>query len=184
MAVKRRKTAAAVTLIEVMAAMAILAIAALGTGGYQYYAVQQTKVANAQVTATRTAQLLLEDWKSTGGSIDYDPAILGLGFSTALSRPDNFIYSSGMSVGANNVLRNTVYAATINNIPMLVLLLYRDVDYDSAAEITLRELTVVIREGKADAEYLGYLDGRSPKRYKLIRPITLTTYARLDAASG
>jgi len=179
MTVKRLKCGRAVTLVEVMVAMAVLAIAALGAVGYQYHAVRHTGIANAQIVATRTAQLLLEDWKSTGGSIDYDPILLGLGFSTAVSTPGNYGYSP-----SGNPLRDTVYAVTIDGLEMLVLLAWRDIDYDSAAEVTLRELAITIRQGQASEQYPESLEGNPSRRYKLARPITLTTYVRLDAASG
>lgn len=98
MAVMGRKLARAVTLIEVIVALAVVVIASLGALGYQYYAAAQGRIAHAQTTSTRIAQLLLEDWKSTGGSEDYDPTALGLGFSsevihlgTGIALPDGYI---------------------------------------------------------------------------------------------
>jgi len=176
---RRLKCGRAVTLLEVMTAMVVLAIAALGAVGYQYHAVQQTEVANAQVVSTRTAQLLLEDWKSTGGSVDYDPAILGLGFSPASLTPEGF--SQGLQHSTGYILNDTVYAVTINNVPMLVMMTYIDVDYDSTAEVTLRELSIIITE--RDARNTN-LDDHALRRKRLTRPISLTTYVRLDAASG
>lgn len=70
------------TLIEVMIAVSIIAVVALGTLCYQYYGVKHSRVSQAQITATRIGQLLLEDWKSTGGDPDYDPLSLGLGFAS------------------------------------------------------------------------------------------------------
>ena len=65
-----------------MAAVAITTIVALGTLGYEYFGVKDSRASEAQVMATRLTQLLLEDWKSTGGDADYDPKTLGLGFVT------------------------------------------------------------------------------------------------------
>ena len=70
------KFAAGVSLIDAMAAMLILSVMAVGAMGYQYYAAIHAKIARAQMVATRTAQLLLEDWKSTGGKSEYDTSIL------------------------------------------------------------------------------------------------------------
>lgn len=50
-----------------MVAMAVLAIATLGTLSYQYHSAKHSRIAKLEMTATRTAQLLLEDWKSSGG---------------------------------------------------------------------------------------------------------------------
>lgn len=86
--IKQLRPAAGLTLVEVIVAMAILAIVALGALGYEYYAAQQVRLAHVQTIATHTAQLLLEDWKSTGGSDDYDPTILGLGFSSVNCNSD------------------------------------------------------------------------------------------------
>lgn len=69
------------TIVEVMAAMAIVIIVALGTLSFQYNNVRQSRISEAQITAARIGQLLLEDWKSSGGDTDYDPNALGLGFT-------------------------------------------------------------------------------------------------------
>ena len=61
------------TIVEVMVAMAIVIIVALGTLSFQYNNVRQSRTSEAQITAARLGQLLLEDWKSTGGDSEYDP---------------------------------------------------------------------------------------------------------------
>jgi Tfp pilus assembly protein PilV len=61
------------TLVEVMLASAVIIIAALGTLCYEYLCVDHVRYARAQMTATRIGQLLIEDWKSTGGDADYNP---------------------------------------------------------------------------------------------------------------
>ena len=61
------------TLLEVAVAIAVLAIASIGAINYQYHATRQGLVARSEITATRVAQLLLEDWKSRGGDETYDP---------------------------------------------------------------------------------------------------------------
>ena len=65
--VVRKRHKRGVTLIEALAAMVILAIAALGTLSYQYHSAKHSHITKLEMTATRTAQLLLEDWKSSGG---------------------------------------------------------------------------------------------------------------------
>ena len=149
MSAKQAKSAAAVTLVEVMVATAVLAVATVGALSYQYHAAGHSKIARAQICGTRTAQLLLEDWMSTGGSKEYAPAELGLGFS----------------------LDKGAYAVTVDKVPMLVELTWKDVDHDADADVTLRELCVAVEFGTA-----GSLDR--------IRPVILTTYVRTDASGG
>ncbi len=146
---KRARFAPAVTLIEVMVATLVLAVAVVGALSYQYHAAGHSKAARAQMCGTRTAQLLLEDWMSTGGSKVYDPTALELGFASG--------------TGA--------YEVTVDDVPMLVKLGWRDVDNDSDANMTLRELTVAVEFGTSE----------SPEQ---IRPVVLTTYIRTDASGG
>ena len=128
MNVRRDRFATAMTLVEVMVASAILAAAIVGALSYQYHAAGHSKTARAQICGTRTAQLILEDWMSTGGSKVYDPASLELGFSAG----------------------NGMHEVTVDEIPMLVKLGWTDVDTDAEANMTLRELTVEVEFGTAD----------------------------------
>jgi len=162
---KRRKSAAAAILVEVTVAMVILAIATLGALSYEYHAAGHARIAHSQITAMRTAQLLLEDWKSTGGSQEYDPTTLGLGFSS-LTIPSYFVNGEGEGVGTP--LNNEAYAITVDNVLMWLILRWKDVDNDPIAEITLRELAIVIK---------WWEDSDVP-------PVVLTTYVRLDASGG
>ncbi len=170
-AVRQSKFAAAATLIEATVAMAILTIAMLGAMSYEFHATKDTRIARAQTAATRTAQLLLEDWKSTGGSEEYNPTILDLGFSSALSIPSDFSYD--LSLGGP--LNNAVYAITINDVPMLVMLVWKDIAYDTTAEVKLRQLAAIV---KCKSEETGY------QWLENIDPVTLVTYARVDASDG
>jgi len=170
---RQRRCALGFSLVEVIAAAAILAIAALGTLGYQYHATKQARVAHAQITATRIGQLLLEDWKSTGGSDQYDPTSLGQGFeSISLSSYFNQCESQGLGT----TLHNEAYAITIDGLPMQVALKFKDISTDAVARVTLRQLGVVVRfdepVGKA-----GSLAAYNPA-------ILLTTYVRLDESGG
>lgn len=122
-----RRTPCGVTLVEVMVSMVILAIVALGALGYQYHAAREGRIAKAQITATRTAQLLLEDWKSTGGSTNYNPTTLGLGFLTPPDAADE-----------------ADYFITVDYLPMYIVLSYNDVGTDDSAGIILREVSVTV----------------------------------------
>jgi len=180
-AVMGRKLARAVTLIEVMAALAVLVIASLGALGYQYYAVKQGQIARAQTVGTRIGQLLLEDWKSTGGSEEYDATGLGLGFSSELP----------LAAGHGYPLPDGIYSITIDNVPMVLVLNWQDVDYDSVAEVTLRQLSVSVvwlQEPDADPQ-LGQVIAQQVANgvnyHRGMRElVTLSTYVRLDASGG
>lgn len=63
--------APATTLVDVMAAIAILAVAAIGATGYRYCAAGQLCKAEARITAARLASMLLNSWKAAGGYSGY-----------------------------------------------------------------------------------------------------------------
>jgi len=181
MAIMVRKLARAVTLIEVMMALAVLVIASLGALGYQYYAVKQAQIARAQTAGTRIGQLLLEDWKSTGGSEEYDATDLGLGFSSELP----------LAAGVGYPLPDGVYSITVDNVPMVLVLSCEDVDYDSVAEVTLRQLSVSVvwvQEPDADPQLGAVISQQVTDKVNYHRGmrelVTLTTYVRLDASGG
>jgi type II secretory pathway pseudopilin PulG len=163
--IKRRKSVPATILVEAMVATVILSIATLGALSYQYYAARHARIAQAQITAMCTAQLLLEDWKSTSGSQEYDPTTLGLGFSS-LMIPSYF--SEGKGKGVGTPLNNTAYTITVDNVLMWLILRWKDVDNDPIAGITLRELAISIK----------WWEGSD------VPPIILTTYVRLDESDG
>jgi type II secretory pathway pseudopilin PulG len=166
---KRPKFAAAVTLVEVMVAMVILTIAALGALSYQYHAATHVRIARAQSAATHVAQLLLEDWKSTGGSEKYAPDILTLGFSSPLPVPAKWANVKAMVLA--KPLNSAVYAVTIDDLPMLVMLSWEDVAYDTTAGLKLRQLGVTVKFGVVN-------------QLENIPPVALTTYVRDDAPGG
>lgn len=163
---KHPRFASAVSLTEAVVAMTILAIVTLGGLGYQYYVARHSRIARAQITGTRTAQLLLEDWKSTGGSKNYDPHTLGLGFSAKLE--DSVFVDEGTALYS--------IAPPAVGIPMRISLHWQNVDSDVIAKVTLRELSVTVRfyveasEESGESEY--------------IPPVILTTYVRIDASGG
>ena len=155
MHVDRKSRANGVTLIEAMVAMAILAIAALGALSYQYHSAEHSRIAKYEMIATRTGQLLLEDWKSNGGSLSYEPDSLGLGFHES--------DESGF------------YEIEVDGLPMYVRLMHRDLETDATAGVTLREITVITRWRPDFSE-----DDPDETHPHLV----LTTYVRLDASGG
>ena len=170
---KAKKMRRAVTLVEVIVATAVLVIATTGTLSYQYYAAKDAKIARAQIIGTRTAQLLLEDWMSTGGSDEYDPAALGLGFSSVSTVPSGF-------EGMGSPLNNNAYSITVDEVPLLVILSWSDVDYDAVSDVILRRLNAIVTFGSASPDENENLT----QQLKLIRPVILTTYVRIDASGG
>lgn len=155
MYLSRKKYVHGFTLVEIMVAMAVLAIAALGALSYQFHCAKHARIAKLELTATRTAQLLLEDWKSNGGSSSYDPASLGMGF----------IYDE----------QSDFYEIEIDDLPMYIRLMHRDVETDESAGITLREISVIVRWRP---------DFSSIEPEQTHPHLVLTTYVRLDAAAG
>jgi Tfp pilus assembly protein PilV len=158
---KHPRFASAVTLTETLVAMVVLVIAALGGLASQYLAARHSQIARAQIIGTRTAQLLLEDWKSTGGSENYDPSTLGLGFSAV----------TAFSSAAGATTDTAVYSITVDNVPMQVSLQWIDrpnnPDYDDqAAKVTLRQISVTVSFDQAEN----------------IAPVILTTYVRIDTS--
>ncbi len=159
-----------------MVSMAIIAVAAVGTVGYQYHAVKQSRIANAQITATKIAQLVLEDWKSAGAGADYDPAALQLQFTASEAAAADFGFGADLGATA----QDAVYDITVDGFPMQVILKYRDVETDAIAQITLRQITVIVK----------FTDDARPENLtstslRFYNPgIVLTTYARLDGAGG
>lgn len=175
MAIKRGKFGGGVTLIEAMVTTVAVAVAALGGLSYQYHAAMHGRIARAQKTATRTVQLLLEDWKTTGGSSEYDPSALGLGFSATLP---------GLSTpeGLGNTLNNSAYAIEVDGLPMVVMLKYKNVAYDATAQIKLRQIAVVVGFGEISPGSPTL--ERSSGWLGSIPPVTLSTYVRVDASGG
>jgi hypothetical protein len=104
----------------------------------------------------------MEDWKSVGGATNYNPAALSLGFSSG-TVPSGF--TMGESYGA--VINNSVYFVTVDHIPMVLILCWSDVDHDTIAGTTLRQLTAMVRWRMDDTTLCNF-------------PIILTTYVRLD----
>ena len=147
----------AFTLIEVMIVVAILSVMALGSLNSQYYAVKQTQIARAQMVATRITQMLLEDWKSVGGSSSYDPTSLRIGFTGTFSA----ITPGGASV---------TYNITQDSIPLTVVLSCANV-VEGATTLPLLQLTVTVKWRKDFGT--GAIGGSDPS-------LQYTTYVRTD----
>jgi len=144
------------TLVEVMVAVSITIIVALGTLSFQYHGVKHSRATEAQITATRIGQLLLEDWKSTGGDPDYDPGVLGLGF----------IMPTAPETGTCKIM--------LDNQAFYIVLNRSDApapNYDSVAGIWLSQIRVTVKWRKDYSR--GVTTADDPE-------ILLTTYVRRD----
>jgi len=183
------------TLVESMAAMAILAIAAVGALGYQYHAATQARLARAETLATQVCQLLLEDWKSTGGSLQYDPSQLELGFVRAEDSPEfddwDFdeinIHAIPVLDHLSSIAKHNTYGLVLDDFVLLVILDNKDVGHDEVANVTLRQISVVVLwtisgQGGLDDFYDGPDDPDSQRLQK--RSLTLSTYVRVDSDGG
>jgi prepilin-type N-terminal cleavage/methylation domain-containing protein len=165
------------TLIEQVVAAVILAVATLGSLQYQYFAAGQGRIARVQTAAARAAHLLIEDWKSTAGSAEYDPSGLGIGFATGVAAPAGYATPGGLGTTLNDV----VYGATFCDVPALVMLKYLNVAEDPLAKTTLRQLAVIVRFGQVGS---GGGISVAESQFAQLPPITLVTYVRLDATDG
>jgi prepilin-type N-terminal cleavage/methylation domain-containing protein len=61
-----------ITLVEVMIAMVLLAVAVLGAMGFRYYSATDARKADMYNNAARFSSLLLESWKGIGGLERFD----------------------------------------------------------------------------------------------------------------
>ena len=126
MIARPNKAKKAFTLLEIVIASVILAVASLGVLIYQYYTIKHSKIAGAEMIAVRSALLILEDWKSTGGAEDYDPTSLNMGWTRF-----------GMD-----------YDMTIDQLPIRMNLASAIVETDTDAEVILKQLDVQIKWSK------------------------------------
>jgi prepilin-type N-terminal cleavage/methylation domain-containing protein len=144
------------TIVEVMVAMAIVIVIAMGTLSFQYNNVRQNRTSEAQTAAARIGQLLLEDWKSSGGDTDYDPNLLGLGFTY---------------VSANNYRITLDYQTFYINLARQLATVSSGTNPDTVAGVTLWQLTITINWRKDFGT--GTTSSSDPS-------LVFTTYVRLD----
>ena len=127
--------------------MVIAAVAILGTFGFTYYGRLDVRKAELTNTSLRTAELLLNDWKATGGSAAYDPI---QSFSNQFTISQSFVGPEGLEslLGRYDVL--------IDGNTYRVTLSYRD-----AADDMPKVLNVVV----AWLEDSGVLDATDSRRF-------------------
>ena len=146
------------TIVEVMLAMGIVIIVALGTLSFQYNGVKPARAAEAQITASRLGQLILEDWKSTGGDPGYDPNTLGLGFTTLVT---SVKYSITLDY-------QTFYLQLAQQLAPIS----SGSNPDPVAGVTLQQLSITVSWRKDYGD--GTVSGSDPT-------LTFTTFVRRDS---
>ncbi len=152
----QRRRAGGITLIEVVLATMMIAIAAVGTLSYEYHGVRQMQIARAHSAAVRIGYFLLEDWKANGGSSLYAANAFGV------ASPDN------LDMGFSYIGGKT-YKVTVDNIPMRVKL------SRPLINSTLIPLTATVRWRRDFTDGALLPDGPS---------IVLNAHARVDQAGG
>jgi prepilin-type N-terminal cleavage/methylation domain-containing protein len=144
-----------VTLLEVVIAILVLSIVSVGAVSYQYFGTRMSQRAEAEITATRTARLILDNWKKTGGSENFNLEDLDMGFT---------------QIGNENR-----YQITINNLPLTAELQWQDVAVDASAGVGLRQLRIAIRWRQN--YQTGQVSDTDPS-------YVTTTYVRRDESEG
>lgn len=69
----KRKQKKGVTLVEVMAALVIALVIAIGVMSYQYAAAMNARKADMRATANRLGLLILDSWKAAKNSYPFNP---------------------------------------------------------------------------------------------------------------
>jgi prepilin-type N-terminal cleavage/methylation domain-containing protein len=144
-----------VTLIELVVAILIIAIVSVGAINYQYFGTRLAQRADAEITATRTARLILDNWKKKGGDENFSLIDLDMGFTKPAGK--------------------SYYLITVSQLPLTVTLAWQDVTVDAAAGVGLRQLQVTIQWRK---DYqVGDVGATDPS-------YITTTYVRRDESEG
>ena len=152
----QKKRVRGLTLIEVVLATVIIAIAAIGALSYEYHGVKQMQIAKAHSAAVRIGYFLLEDWKANGGNALYATN------SHGVTSPDD------LDMGFRYIGGKT-YKVTVNNIPMRVTL------SRPLINSTLIPLTATVRWRR---------DFRDEATLPTDPSIVLSAHARADQTGG
>lgn len=134
MTVKRLKSKKAFTIVEMMVAIVILAVAVIGASGYRYYAAIDARRGAMKVTAARIALLLCENWRGVKGDTAYDPVTYFASELTISAQPG--FDDSGFKDADFALLGS--YLVVADNVNYYAILSWKDVDTD------LRGLNIVV----------------------------------------
>ena len=124
-----------VTLIEVMLAITVLALAVLGASAYRYHCAWDVNESDVHTSAARIGHLLSESWRGLDGSESYDPAAhLGAGL-TVIPITQTIEIQAVQDEGLNLL---GGYIITVDGVNYYAILSWKDV------ETGLRALNVMI----------------------------------------
>ncbi len=164
MPIKRSKSTAAFTIIEVMGAILILLIAFIGASGYRYYAALDAQKATMQATAARIGLLLSENWRGVEGIETYDPAAY-FGSELVITEDTVFEFSSDHAITGPIVTESFTplgtYKVVIDDATYYAILSWKDVSTE------LRALNVVIAWELRGREVTSDTDVSGLKLFKL-----------------
>lgn len=156
---KRKNCKSGLTLIEVLIAAVIMFIVAIGGLLYQAYGAKHKRTAWAELTALRTGQMVMEDWKSTGGAV-----LDGANGYTPEDFDEDFDHD-----------HSETWTIEVEDLPMYVSLRSDDVETDQATGVTLKELEVLVQWNANFSD--DAVQANSPS-------LRLITYIRSDASGG
>ncbi len=139
--VKRLRSEAAVTFIEVIAAMVILAVAVIGAGGYRYYCVLDARKADVQITAARLASTLLESWRNTSDPNTFDPTD-----PTQLANPPQLTIVAGPAPAVpTGFTESRSYVIVVGGLEYRAVLSWKDIPLNTPqVPPGLRALNVIV----------------------------------------
>jgi len=154
----RKKRTAGLTLIEVMVGMVIIIVGVLGAAGHRYYCALDARKADIQITTARVGSMLLETWKATGGSSDFDPLTE---FASELAITTNSVSLNELS-GYNTL---PCYSINIDGSRYIAMLSYQD-DATSGLRLLNVRVARILQSDEQQSETV-----IAPKQV-----ISLTTY--------
>jgi prepilin-type N-terminal cleavage/methylation domain-containing protein len=154
----QKKRTAGLTLIEVMVSVVIIVVGVLGAAGYRYYCALDARKADIQITTARVGSMLLETWKATGGSSDFDPLTE---FASELAITTNSVSLNELS-GYNSL---PCYSINIDGSMYIAMLSYQD---DATSGLRLLNVRVAQILQSDEQQYETVI---APKQV-----ISLTTY--------
>lgn len=119
------------SLIEVMFAAAVIAVAVIGGVSYRTHTALDGRKAQIQATASRAALLLCEGWRGTNGSETYDPV-------SHLDSDELAVFESDGPQAPEDFSELGGYMLVVNNLSFYATLSFKDLDTG------LRALNVIV----------------------------------------